>query len=93
MKALTAAERRALSARAHHIDPLVRISSKGLTPSVLAEIDRCLNAHELIKIRLFEDDRALREAMLSEICTALFPASSRGLSLPIGWPHAPWLPF
>ena len=65
------AQRRALRAAAHHLNPVVSISQKGLTPSVLAEIDRCLTAHELIKLRLHGIEREHREALFSEICTAL----------------------
>jgi len=71
MKTLTTAERRALRARAHDLSPLVRIAAKGLSASVLQEIDRCLAAHELLKIRLFDADREAREAMLAEICAAV----------------------
>jgi len=63
--------RRALKAAAHHLNPVVSISQKGLTPSVLAEIDRCLKAHELIKLRLYGIEREDREALFAEICTAL----------------------
>jgi RNA-binding protein len=35
---------------------------------VLKEIDVNLNAHELIKIKVMGDDRALRTEMLAEIC-------------------------
>ena len=65
------AQRRALRAAAHHLNPVVSISQKGLTPSVLAEIDRCLTAHELIKLRLHGIEREHREALFSEIRTAL----------------------
>ena len=65
------AQRRALRAAAHHLNPVVSISQKGLTPSVLAEIDRCLKAHELIKLRLYGIERALRESLFLEIRTAL----------------------
>jgi putative YhbY family RNA-binding protein len=68
---LSATQRRALRAAAHHLNPVVAISQKGLTPSVLAEIDRCLKAHELIKLRLYGIERADREALFTEICTAL----------------------
>ena len=63
--------RRALRAAAHHLKPVVTISQKGLTPSVLAEIDRCLKAHELIKLRLYGIEREDREILFSEIRTAL----------------------
>jgi RNA-binding protein len=68
---ITPAQRRALRAAAHHLKPVVSISQKGLTPSVLAEIDRCLKAHELIKLRLYGIERDDREALFAEICSAL----------------------
>ena len=39
-----------LSARAHHLSPVVTVGQKGLTESVLREIDRALTAHELISM-------------------------------------------
>jgi len=68
---ITPTQRRALRAAAHHLNPVVSISQKGLTPSVLAEIDRCLTAHELIKLRLYGIEREDRAALFAEICTAL----------------------
>jgi RNA-binding protein len=68
---ISTTQRRALRAAAHHLNPVVSISQKGLTPSVLAEIDRCLKAHELIKLRLYGIERDVREALFIEICTAL----------------------
>jgi len=71
MTELAPTQRRALRAAAHHLNPVVSISQKGLTPSVLAEIDRCLKAHELIKLRLYGIEREDRDALFAEICTAL----------------------
>lgn len=64
-------QRRALRAAAHHLNPVVSISQKGLQPSVMTEIDRNLKAHELIKVRTYGFEREDREALLEEICTAL----------------------
>lgn len=69
--ALTPADRKALRARAHHLDPVVMIGEGGLSRAVLAEADRALGAHELIKIRVLGEDRAQRQALLTEICSAL----------------------
>jgi putative YhbY family RNA-binding protein len=69
--ALTPADRKALRARAHHLDPVVMIGDAGLSRAVLAEADRALGAHELIKIRVLGEDRAQRQALLTEICSAL----------------------
>ena len=68
---LTATERRLLRARAHDLTPVVAISQKGLTESVLKEIDRSLSSHELIKIRVFDIEREERELLLAEVCTKL----------------------
>ena len=71
MITLNAAQRRELKARAHPLHPVVMISDAGLTPSVLHEIDVNLKSHELIKIRVFGDDRATRAAMIDDISTKL----------------------
>ena len=64
---LTPAERREHRANAHHLDPVVMIGGDGLTPAVQKEIDAALNAHGLIKVRVFGDDRAAREAMYQQL--------------------------
>ena len=71
MPPLEPARRRALRARAHHLDPVVTIGHHGLTPAVLHEIDVALAAHELVKVRVLGDDRAAREGLLSSICREL----------------------
>lgn len=68
---LSPAQRSTLRAAAHALKPVVTISQKGLSPTVLGEIERCLKAHELIKIRVFEDEREARDALLDEICATL----------------------
>lgn len=71
MKQLTPAERSALRARAHHLEPVVIIGDSGLTPAVLREIDVHLKSHELIKIRVHGDNRDARADMIGEISVAL----------------------
>src|ERR1700694_5940033 len=68
MLELSPARRRELKARAHALDPVVLIGGSGLSPAVLAEIDRGLKSHELIKVRVNDADRPAREAILEEIC-------------------------
>ena len=65
---LNPAERKALKARAHRLAPVVMIGGKGLTDEVLAEIDRALTVHELIKVRAAGLERQAREQALSAIC-------------------------
>ena len=68
---LTPAQRKDHRAAAHHLDPVVAIGADGLTPAVRAEIDAALNAHGLIKVRVFSDDREAREAMFGVLADAL----------------------
>ena len=63
--ALTPAQRKEHRAGAHHLEPVVMIGADGLTPAVEREVDGALKAHGLIKVRVFSDDRAAREAMLA----------------------------
>ena len=57
-----------MKARAHALDPVVLIGAAGLSPTVLAEIERSLKSHDLIKVRVPGADRSGREAILEEIC-------------------------
>ena len=79
MLELTAAERRELRARAHHLNPIVMIGEAGLTPPVLHEIDLALKSHELIKIRVLGDDRDRRGRLGGEICAALDAAEIQSI--------------
>lgn len=68
---LTPAQRKALRAQAHHLDPVVMIGAEGLTAAVQHEVDAALAAHGLIKVRVFSDDRSLREATLQTLAQAM----------------------
>ncbi|MHB1374181.1 MAG: ribosome assembly RNA-binding protein YhbY, partial [Thauera sp.] len=71
MTELTPAQRRDLRARAHHLNPVVTIAGNGLAPNVVAEIERSLQAHELIKVKVQGAEREQREALMEELCAAL----------------------
>tara|TARA_B100002019_G_scaffold232759_1_gene206652 strand:- start:629 stop:931 length:303 start_codon:yes stop_codon:yes gene_type:complete len=49
----------------HQLKPVVTISSNGLTESVLQEIERALNDHELIKIKLNIENK---KDVIEELC-------------------------
>ena len=68
---LTPAQRKEKRAEAHHLDPVVMIGNDGLTPAIRKEADAALNAHGLIKVRVFSDDRASREAMFAALADEL----------------------
>ena len=60
---LSSRERAHLKARAHALEPVVRIGHAGVTPEVAAEVDRALTAHELIKVSVAVEDRDERRAL------------------------------
>jgi putative YhbY family RNA-binding protein len=60
-----------LRAQAHGLNPVVLIGAEGLTPAVLAETEVHLKVHGLIKVRVFGDDRAEREAVYESLCGTL----------------------
>lgn len=55
--ALTARNRAALKARAHGLEPVVRVGHAGVTAGVIGDIGRALETHELIKVKLGEGER------------------------------------
>jgi putative YhbY family RNA-binding protein len=71
MTPLSPKKRSELRAQAHKLTPVVIIGDKGLTDEVLAEVDRSLAAHELIKVRAATDVREARDAWLEAICDRL----------------------
>jgi putative YhbY family RNA-binding protein len=62
------AERSDLRSQAHGLKPIVLIGEAGLSETVVKEIDAGLNAHSLIKVRVFGDDREARSEMYDTIC-------------------------
>jgi putative YhbY family RNA-binding protein len=71
---LSAAERKQKRAEAHHLDPVVSVGHDGATQAVRREIAAALDAHGLVKVRVFADDRAAREALLRELSSDLAAA-------------------
>jgi RNA-binding protein len=71
MLELTPAERKDKRGQAHHLDPVVMIGNDGLTPAVEREVDAALKSHGLIKVRMFSDERASREAALAALADKL----------------------
>src|SRR2546423_15447224 len=80
MVPLPPSRRSELRAQAHNLNPVVLIGDKGLTDEVIAEIDRALKAHELIKVRAAGGEREQRDAWMRAICerTAAEPVQQIG---------------
>ncbi|MDH1105033.1 YhbY family RNA-binding protein [Pseudomonas otitidis] len=54
----------------HHLKPVLIVAENGLTEGVLAELDRALNDHELIKVQFRITEREDRRALIDELCDA-----------------------
>lgn len=67
---LNSKNKMALKARAHQLHAVVLIGQHGLTTEVIAETNRNLDAHKLIKVQVAGDDRAQRIAIAEALCTA-----------------------
>ncbi len=59
-------QRAQLKARAHALEPIVHIGHAGASETVLAEVERALTAHGLIKVKL-TGDRDQRDALAETI--------------------------
>lgn len=51
----------------HALHALVSLGKHGLTESVVAELDRALTDHELVKVRVQATDRESRDAALAAL--------------------------
>lgn len=82
---LTARERAQLKARAHALNPVVHVGQAGVTDTVVAEIDRALAAHALIKVKIGDKDRDARtdqgEAVAARVDAAIVQRVGRVLVL------------
>lgn len=70
MTELTGQQRRHLRGLAHGLRPAVQVGQRGLTDAVAVEVDRALERHELIKVKLTGDRderRALAEALAGRL--------------------------
>lgn len=69
--ALDKTTRRSLKKQAHHLRPTVQSGAAGLSSAVLAEMDRALTDHELVKVKLVADDKASFRTEVERACAAL----------------------
>ena len=66
---LTEAQRRYLRGIGHGLKPVVHIGQAGVSDAVVAEADRALNDHELIKVRALGMERDERNEALDALST------------------------
>ena len=58
---------RQLRAIGHHLNPVVTIAGNGLSDGVHGELERALDDHELIKVKLAVGDRMRRDELLRQL--------------------------
>ena len=65
---LTPRQRAQLKARAHALEPVVQIGQAGASEASVAEVERALAAHGLIKVKLGSADRDDRKELAAALC-------------------------
>ena len=72
--------KKSLRGVAHHLDPVIAVSERGITHGIVEETERALSDHELIKVKVFSADRSSR----GEVASALAEATSSTVLQQIG---------
>ena len=67
---LTPEQKKQYKSIGHHLKPVLTVADNGLTEGVLAELERALGDHELIKIKVNILDRESRLEAIAELCKA-----------------------
>jgi RNA-binding protein len=67
---LTEPQRKYLRRLGHDRDPVVLVGQGGISPNLIAELDRALGDHELVKVRARVGDRETRDAILTELAAS-----------------------
>lgn len=66
---LDQARKKQMRSIGHHLNPIVTVSEKGLSEGLHLELERALEDHELIKVKLALGDPASRRELGAELCT------------------------
>jgi RNA-binding protein len=66
---LSEPQKKYLRGLGHALKPIVMVGDSGLSDAVLAELNVCLDHHELVKIRVKVDDRESRDTIIAKLCT------------------------
>lgn len=67
---LTTAQQKFLRSHAHHLSPVVWVGASGVTEALLNELSLTLDTHELIKVKLLNDNREQRQQMIEQLLSA-----------------------
>jgi len=64
---LTNKQKAKLKSIAQHLDAIVKIGDKGVTPTVVSSMNEALKARELVKFSVAHSDRNVRKEMIIEL--------------------------
>ena len=67
---LTEPQKKYLRRLGHDRDPIVLVGQNGISPNLIAELDRALHDHELVKVRARVGDRDERDTILAELAAS-----------------------
>ena len=86
---LTGKQKRFLRGRGHHIKPLVHIGKQGMASALMGQVEECLLAHELVKVKVLESCPMARDecAQVISQATGALLAQQIGRTLLIYRPH------
>lgn len=65
--ALTGKQKRQLRALGHHLDVVVQVGASGVTDGVIGAATQALEDHELIKVKIAEEDREGRVGAIEQL--------------------------
>lgn len=65
--ALTQEQKKQFKSIGHHLKPVLIVAENGLSEGVVAELERALNDHELIKVQFRITEREERRALIDEL--------------------------
>ena len=68
--AISAEQKKAMRTIGHNLNPVVTIAGNGLSEAVLEELNRALDDHELIKVKIAIGERDMRALAIDEMVKA-----------------------
>lgn len=61
-------QKKVFKAIGHHLKPVLIVADNGLSEGVMAELERALSDHELIKVQFRQTEREDRRALIEALC-------------------------
>jgi RNA-binding protein len=68
---LTPQDKKRFRSIGHGLKPIVTVAEKGITENIKSELNRALNDHELIKVKIAVESRESKNLLIKEIQSAV----------------------